>query len=163
MRSKGIPVIYACQAHRRDGSDAGLMAVIWPGVREGRALVKGTEGVEVYEEIKPLEGDVVIEKRRYSAFYNTDLELVLKNRGVDTLIIVGAATNIGCESTARDATNRDYKVIFPYDGNIARDEPDMGWGPISKEDVQRVVLTTLAHAFARVMSIEELISELQRN
>jgi ureidoacrylate peracid hydrolase len=79
-RSRGIPVIYACQAHRRDGSDAGLMAEIWPSVRERRALIKGTEGVEVYEEIRPQEGDIVIEKRRYSAFYNTDLELILKNR-----------------------------------------------------------------------------------
>jgi ureidoacrylate peracid hydrolase len=78
------------------------------------------------------------------------------------LIIVGAATNIGCESTARDATNRDYRVIFPSDGNIARDAPDMGWGPIPKEEVQKVVLTTLAHAFAMVTSMQELISELQR-
>jgi ureidoacrylate peracid hydrolase len=159
-RSRGIPVIYACQAHRRDGSDAGLMAEIWPSVRERRALIKGTEGVEVYEEIRPQEGDIVIEKRRYSAFYNTDLELILKNKGVDTLIIVGAATNIGCESTARDATNRDYRVIFPSDGNIARDAPDMGWGPIPKEEVQKVVLTTLAHAFAMVTSMQELIKEV---
>jgi ureidoacrylate peracid hydrolase len=160
-RSKGIPVIYACHGHRKDGSDAGLMAEIYASVRERRALVRGTPGVEVYEEIKPQEGDVVIEKHRYSAFYNTDLEIILRNKGVDTLIITGASTNVGCETTARDATNRDYKVIFPSDGNVARDLPDMGWGAIPKEEVQRVVLTSLAHAFARVMTIEEIMRELQ--
>lgn len=161
-RSKRIPVIYTCHAHRRDGSDAGLMAQIWPSVRERRALMKDTEGVKVYNEIKPQEGDIIIEKHRYSAFYGTDLEMVLKTRGVDTLIIVGAATDIGCESTARDATNRDYKVIFPSDGNVARDAPDMGWGPIPKEDIQKVVLTVLAHAFARVATVDEVMSELQK-
>lgn len=160
-RSKGIPVIYTSHAHRKDGSDAGLMTEFWANVREMRALVKGTHGVEIYDEIKPQEGDVVIEKRRYSAFYKTDLEIILKNKGVDTLIITGASINVGCDTTARDATNRDYKVIFPSDGNVGRDCPDLGWGAIPKEEVQRVVFTLLAHAFARVTTIDELIGELQ--
>lgn len=63
--------------------------------------------------------------------------------------------------TARDALNRDFKAIFPRDGNIARDLADMGWGRIRKEQIQRVVLSTPAYRFARVLTIDELISELR--
>ena len=160
-RSKGIPIIYVCHAHRRGGSDMGIMAETIPGVREGESFVQGTEGVEVYDEIKPQEGDIVIEKHRYSAFRGTDLDLMLRSMGLDTLIVTGHSTNIGCETTARDATDMDYKVIFPSDGTIARDLPDMGWGPIPKEEIRRVVLSTLAYRFAMVLAIDELISKLQ--
>ena len=51
-------------------------------------------------------------------------------------------------------------MIFPSDGTIARDLPDMGWGPVSVEDIQRVVLSTLAYRFAMVLPIEELITKL---
>ncbi len=160
-RAQGITIIYTSHAHRPDGSDVGLMVDRWPSVREKRALIKGTEGVQVYAEIAPQDGDVVIEKCRYSAFYGTDLEMVLKTKGIDTLIITGAATNVGCESTARDAAIRDYRVIVLSDGTVCRDMPDMGWGPIPKEVVQKVVLSTLAHAFGTVISIDELLAEIQ--
>jgi nicotinamidase-related amidase len=160
-RSKGIPVIYAIHTYRRNGSDIGLMAVTIPGVRDGKSFIKGTEGVEVYNEIKPREEDIVIEKHRYSAFYGSDLDLILRGMGRDTLIVTGYSTNIGCETTARDATNMGYKVIFPSDGSLARDLPDMGWGPVSKEEIRKVVLSTLAHRFAMVLTIDELISNLR--
>lgn len=160
-RSKGIPVIYAIHCFRRDGSDMGLMAEISRGLRERTRWIRGTESAEVYEEIKPEEGDIVVEKHRYSAFYGTDLELILRSMGKDTLIVTGFSTNIGCETTTRDATCRDFKVIFPSDGNGVRDLPDMGWGPIPGEEIQRVVLSTLASRFARVLTIDELISELR--
>jgi nicotinamidase-related amidase len=160
-RSKDIPVIYACHVHREDGSDFGLLPEILRGLKERKRFISGTESPEVYEEIKPQEGDIVVEKRRFSAFYGTDLELILRGMGKDTLIITGFATNIGCESTARDAVDMDFRVIFPSDGNGVRDLPDMGWGPIPGEEIQRVFLSTLARSFARVLTIDELISELQ--
>ncbi len=160
-RSRGIPVIYAIHCFRREGSDMGLMVELLRGLREGTRFILGTESVEVYDEIKPQEGDIVIEKHRYSAFYGTDLELILRSMGKDTLIVTGFSTNIGCETTARDATCRDIKVIFPSDGNGVRDLPDVGWGPIPGEEIRRVVLSTLASRFARVLTIDELISQLQ--
>lgn len=160
-RSKSIPVIYIVHTHRRNGSDLGVMAVTISGVREAKSFVKGTDGVEVYDEIKPTEKDIVIEKHRYSAFHGTDLDLVLRSLGKDTLIVTGYSTNIGCETTVRDATTRDYKVIFPSDGSLARDLPDLGWGPIPKEEIRKVVLSILAHRFAMVLPIDELISKLQ--
>ncbi len=159
-RSKGIPVIFVCGVHRKDGSDAGIMAQIHAAVREKRAMVKGTKGAEVYWDMDLQDGDIVVEKHRYSAFYATDLEMILRNKGIDTVIISGGGINIGCETTARDATNRDFKVIFLSDGNLGHDMPDVGWGPIPKDVIQKVSLSNMAYGFAKVMSIDELIAKL---
>ena len=68
---------------------------------------EGTGGIQIIDELAPLPNDIIIKKRRFSAFYNTELETVLKNiRGwgqIDTVIICGTVTNVCCESTARDA------------------------------------------------------------
>ena len=159
--SKNIPVIYAIHCFRREGSDMGIMAELSRGLREGKRFIRGTESVEVYDEIKPQEGDIVIEKHRYSAFRGTDLELILRSMGKDTLIVTGFSTNIGCETTARDGTCRDFRIIFPSDGNGVRDLEDVGWGTIPGEEIKRVVLSTLASRFARVLTVDELISELR--
>jgi hypothetical protein len=52
-------------------------------------------------------------------------------------------------------------VIFPSDGSIARGLPDLGWGPVSPEEIKKVVLSILAHRFAMVLTIDELISKLK--
>ena len=158
-RLKKIQVIYTNEALRADGSDAGRLADIWPPIKEGKVLIKGTKEVEVYGEIKPEEGDIVIEKHRYSAFHATDLDLILRNKGIDTLIICGVSSIIGVETTARDAFVRDYKVIFPSDGSMCDDLPDLGWGPVSRQEIQKVLLTTMAKAVAHVVSIDEIIAK----
>jgi nicotinamidase-related amidase len=160
-RSKGIPIIYVVHTHRKNGSDMGVIADLIPGVREGKSFVRGSEGVEVCYEIKPQEHDILVEKHRYSAFRGSDLDVILRGMKLDTVIVTGHSTNIGGETTARDAVDLDYKVIFPSDGTIARDLPDMGWGPVPKEDIRKVVLSTLAYRFAMVLPIDELISKLQ--
>ena len=159
-RARGIPVVYTTHAHREAGADTGRMGDMFRNVREGRMLVAGTEGVEIFPDIAPQPGDYLVEKRRYSAFQNTDLELILRSKGIDTLIIGGVATNVCCESTAREAFFKDFKVIFLSDGNATFDLPDRGWGVIPKEDVQRHVLTTLAWGFGRVASIDQVLAEL---
>jgi ureidoacrylate peracid hydrolase len=67
-----------------------------------------------------------------------------------------------CESTTRDAFSRDYKVIFLSDGNAAGDLPDLGFGPVSAEEIQKVVLTVLAMCFAQVSSIDQVIAEIEQ-
>lgn len=160
-RSKGVPIIYAIHTYRSNGADMGLMAITISGIKDGKSFLKGSEGVKVYDEIKPQENDIIIEKHRYSAFYGSDLDLILRGMEKDTLIVTGYSTNIGCETTTRDATNMGYKVIFPSDGSLARDLPDKGWGAVSSEEIRKVVLSILAHRFAMVLSIDELISKLQ--
>jgi ureidoacrylate peracid hydrolase len=157
-RNKGMPVIFTRHVYAKDGSDIGVSYEFFPEL----VLLAGTEDVEFYKEIEPREGDVIIEKRRYSAFYGTELDLVLRCRGIDTLIIGGLATNICCECTARDARIRDYKVIFLSDGTAPLSIPDTGWGAVSGGKVQRYVLASLAYRFAQVASVEEIIGQLSQ-
>ena len=106
-RGKGLPVIYACDAHRK-GVDAEL--ALW-----GDHAIEGTWGAQVIDELKPQEGDFVVRKRRYSAFFGTDLDLLLRELGVDTLILTGLVTNVCVQHTAADAFFRGYKVVVVSD------------------------------------------------
>jgi nicotinamidase-related amidase len=70
---------------------------------------------EIVPEIGPREGDLVVTKHQWGAFYGTDLDLHLRRRGVRTIVLAGIATNFGVESTARDAFERAYQLIFVED------------------------------------------------
>jgi nicotinamidase-related amidase len=164
FRDAGMPVIYTTHVHRPDGSDMGRMADTLTHLadeqRRPLGLIAGTPGIEVHDELTPHEGEVLIEKHRFSSFHDSDLETVLRVKGIDTVVIGGVATNGCCESTAREASFRDYKVIFLSDGNATFDMPDMGFGPVSSEECQRVVLSTIALAFGEVASCEEVASRV---
>ena len=106
-RKKGISIIYTNDTHL-PGIDEEFE--IWPQ----HALV-GTKGAEVIEELKPVKGDYVLQKRRYSAFFGTYLDLLLRELKVDTLVLVGLVTNVCIQNTAADAFFRGYRVIVPED------------------------------------------------
>ena len=74
---------------------------------------------ELVEEMQPAEGDVVVTKRQWGAFYGTNLDLELRRRGRTTLVLGGIATNFGVESTARDAWERNYQLILVEDAMAA--------------------------------------------
>lgn len=116
-RKRGIPVIYVCDAHEED--DPEFKRFGWPP-----HAVKGTEGAKVVEELKPEEGDIVIEKKTYSGFYNTNLEEVLNKLEVDTLKLVGCVTHICILFTASDASLRGYNVVVLKDGIAGLSEED---------------------------------------
>ena len=101
FQQAGDLVIYICDQHRSDDQE---FTVFSPH------CIQGTVGAQVYHELKPLPEDVVIPKRRYSAFYGTDLDLTLRERGVQELVLVGVCTNICVLYTAADARMREYKV-----------------------------------------------------
>ena len=113
----GVPVIYTIQ--ETDEVFCPLEVASNPDLlRVG--MRKGTAGQQIIAELTPAPGDISLVKRRFSAFYQTDLEIILRNirgreRPVDTVIICGTVTNVCCESTARDAYFRDYKVVFGTD------------------------------------------------
>ena len=75
----------------------------------------GSWGGDFYRDIRPAEGDLVVHKHRYSAFIDTDLDLVLRSLGVRTVLMTGVGTNVCVESTARDAFMNDYYVVFLKD------------------------------------------------
>jgi len=107
-RKRGIPIIYTKEVHRADGSDFGIELE-----KEPKHCVEGTGGEEIVEELAPKKGDYIIVKRRYSAFLDTDLEILLKGLRVNTLVVTGVATNICVRATVEDAKQKDYHVFVP--------------------------------------------------
>jgi len=159
-RNRGIPIVYTSHIHHPDGRDMGIMQEIWSVHRDRKACLSGTPGPDIWADIKPMGADIVVYKHRYDAFYNTDLEIMLRGLKVDTLIFAGTVTNLCCDSTARSAMFRDFRVIFLSDLNAAEDIPAYNGGVIPASDVQRVVLSTIALGFGEVISSKELIDRL---
>ena len=98
-RARNILVIYIHHVIRGGEIDAGRLADHHAAIRNNQAIIEGTPNVEIYREMKPRPGDLVVAKPRYSAFYGTDLETILLSKGIDTLIIGGTVTNVCCDST----------------------------------------------------------------
>lgn len=96
------------------------------------------------------EGDFVITKRQWGAFYGTDLDLELRRRGIRTIVLCGISTNIGVESTARDAYERGYQQIFVEDAMTAR----------STEEHRHSVQIIFSR-IGRVRNTDEILSSLQ--
>lgn len=108
-RASGGAVVHVCDSHR-------------PSLRHDREFAKrtphcitGTWGARIIDELKPVPGDLVVAKHRYSGFFNTNLDLTLKDMGVDTVIAMGVVTNICVRSTVHDAFFHGYHVVVPED------------------------------------------------
>ncbi|MGD2200236.1 MAG: isochorismatase family cysteine hydrolase [Candidatus Bathyarchaeota archaeon] len=106
-RRVGVPVIYVTDSHL-PGVDGEFE--VW-----GEHAVGGSEGAEIVGEVGPMEGDHRVLKRRYSCFFATGLDALLRELGVDTLILTGLVTNICIQHTAADAFFRGYRVYVPRD------------------------------------------------
>ncbi len=154
-RELGIPVIYS-QHTLRDDFDVSPLEATYNERLLTVGMRKGTFGVQVIDALKPAENDIVIEKYRYDAFHATNLEPVLRSiRGlnqIDTVIITGTLTEVCCESTARGAYMRDYKVAFVADATGALTAP----AQVATENVIRTF-------FGRVLTTEETDSEIRHN
>jgi nicotinamidase-related amidase len=118
-REAEIPVIYTQEAHRPGRVDSGReldpgTGASYPGGGPDSPVpehcVEGTKGIEIIDELEPLPGDLRIVKRRYSCFLGTDLELLLGNLGVETLLVTGVDSNVCVLWTVGEAFQRDYHV-----------------------------------------------------
>jgi len=103
----------------------------------------------------------VIKKHRYSGFFGTDLDIVLREWGVDTVIISGTTTENCCHATARDAMFRNYRVVFLSDATATYDYPDRGFGSMPNEQVHHATLVILAASTAHVMPVAGMAERLQ--
>jgi ureidoacrylate peracid hydrolase len=159
-REKGIRVVYTAHVHRRDGSDMGRYEDLYPPIADRSTLVDGTAGVEIFPSLAPQPGEHVIKKHRYSGFFATDLDLILRQWGIETVIISGTTTENCCHATARDAMFHNYKVVFLSDATGTFDYPDVGQGALSAEDVHRATLTILAFSTADVMTVDQFMARV---
>jgi nicotinamidase-related amidase len=155
-RASGMKVVYTTHAHREDGCDMGRFRDLYPPIASGASLVDETRGIEICEDLNPAPGEVVIKKHRYSGFFGTDLDIILRSSGIETVVIIGTTTENCCQATARDAMFRDYFVVFVADATGTFDYPDVGWGAMSAEEVHSATLSILAFSTADVMTVEEL-------
>ncbi len=162
-REWGVRIVYTAHVHRRDGCDMGLYDDLYPPVAERSVLVDGTRGAEIFSELAPAPGEHVIKKHRYSAFFATDLDLILREWGIDTVVVSGTTTENCCHATARDAMFHNYRVIFLSDLTGTFDYPDLGYGALPAEEVHRATLIVLAFSTAHVMTGAELMRRVAQN
>lgn len=153
-RRNGALVIHTVHVVRPDGSNTGVMGDIIPAIKAG-LINKGNPAAELHPGVTVGEGDITLEKPRYGAFHGTDIELILRNRGIETVIITGICTNVCCETTAREANMRDFKVFFISDGTATFNTPEA-----SADQIQPIVLATLKAAFAQVETTASMIDKL---
>lgn len=125
-REKGVPVIYVNDSHAPDDQEFG---------RWGEHAVAGTRGSEVIGELAPEKGDHVIEKRRYSGFFETGLDGLLNRLGIEHVVVTGTVTNICVLVTAIEALMRGYRVTVPRRGVKALSEAD---GDFALDQIERV-------------------------
>ena len=154
-RDAGILVIHTRHAFRPDGSNVGLLGAFVPPIRDG-TLNEDSESAALHPDLVVDPADVVLVKPRFGAFHGTDLEVILRGRGVDSVIISGIATNVCCDTTAREANARDLRVFFMSDGTTVAGR---GGEPV---EAQRRTLELVGAVFAQVLSVDEMVAKIDR-
>jgi nicotinamidase-related amidase len=150
-RQARIPIVWTQSDHRPPYG--GLMLRKFPMIARQRVLWHDDMTYEMYPGmVQPQEGPLEhrIVKHKFDAFFETDLDAILRFHAADTVIITGTATNACCESTARSAFMRDYKVVFLSDANATFDR-----------EMHEATLKNIDLLFGRVMTTEVLLADLQ--
>lgn len=142
-RAHGVKVVYCNDAHVK-GVDHELK--LW-----GDHAIAGTHGAQIIPELAAKEGDYVVPKRRYSGFFRTDLDLLLRELGVDTVILTGLHTHMCVRHTAADAYCLGYNVVVAKDATDSFAEEDYVGGIKYLKEVYG----------AEVYSVDELIEKFK--
>jgi ureidoacrylate peracid hydrolase len=116
----------------------------------GASLEPGSWGSEIHDELKPLSGEYIVQKRSFSAFYGTDLEVALRRRGITTVILVGTITYACVLHTAFDANVRDFDVIVASDSTLS-------WDRSLQEPAMRIVDLIIG----KTQSTEDIIKSIK--
>jgi nicotinamidase-related amidase len=143
-REKKIPLLFTQHGHE-PGISHGMLGRWWADL-----IIKGSDDARLIPELNLEKGDHIIPKDTYSAFYNTALEEKLKGLGVTDLVIGGVMTNLCCETSARDAFVRDFRVFFLADGTST-----------ISEDFHLSALKNLGYGFATLLSCDQFIQAIK--
>jgi len=114
-REAGIQIIYVVVHFREGYPEVSPRNALFQGLKEAGGLKQGTPDASICEPIRPQTGDIIVTKKRLSAFTGSDLETILRSRGIDTLVLSGVSTRGVIESTARSAFDMDYGILVLED------------------------------------------------
>jgi len=137
----GIPVILTRHRHK-PGDDGGVLGEWW----SGDLIIDGTPESELIPEVFAAAAEEVVEKNTYSAFQNTRLEERLREMGVKEVIVTGVMTNLCCETTARDAFVRGFRVFFSTDATAT-----------ASTELHEATLKNMAYGFAYLVDCQRLM------
>ena len=151
FENKNLPIIYIRHLHDPDGSDAGRM-YDFSGKTGKIGFRKGSLETEYIDDLIIIKGAPEIIKNRYNSFFNTGLADLLNKLKINQVAIVGFMTNFCCESTARDAHDRDYYVDFIID---ATGTPDLE--KLNQEQIKLASAQTLSAGYANVLKTKEFL------
>ncbi len=143
-RSRGYPIIFACDSFLKGD-------FIFKGKMKARSL-RGTEGAEVMDDLKPEPTDMVLPKRRFSGFFKTDLDQTLRTLGVDTIVVTGITTEVCVLMTAMDGLCHDFSVIILEDGCASRNRT-------FHETCLNLYRDFALYPLLRIMTHEEFLNE----
>ncbi|MFW0966884.1 MAG: cysteine hydrolase family protein [Thermacetogeniaceae bacterium] len=147
-RNCGLPIIYIIRHYRADGSDVEITRY-HDFIKKGGACIRGTKGAEIIDELKPVKGDYIIVKQRWSAFFQTELDILLRRINVDQIVVTGIQTPNCIRATVWDANSLDYEVILLTDGTAAK-----------TPEVHRANLYDMQNIGIQLMTTDEFISHL---
>lgn len=145
-KSKGVKIIFTRHGHRDISKDGGMLKKWW-----GDLIDYGSKDWKLIDSLKPTDTDVIVDKNRYSVFQGTGLEERLKSGEIEELIITGVMTNCCCETTARDAFVKDFRVFFVSDATAT-----------VNDGLHIASLKNLAYGFAHIISTEQLCGYLTK-
>jgi|SRR6056297_292958 len=144
-RSRDMRIIFTRHGHEDISKDGGMLDQWW-----GDYIQYGSKDWELIKTLQPLDNDAILDKKRYNAFHGTSLDESLKSNGIEEVVITGVLTNCCCETTARDAFVRDYRVFFVSDATAT-----------VNDELHLATLKNLAFGFAHVMSTEQILEGLE--
>jgi nicotinamidase-related amidase len=128
-REKKMFIVHTREGHRADLSDVpSAKKRRFQSIGEkgpmGKILIRGEYGHDIVDELKPNPGEVVLDKPGKGAFYQTDLQLILENKGIESLIFCGVTTHVCVHTTIREANDRGFECLMLEDGTAAFDPRD---------------------------------------
>jgi nicotinamidase-related amidase len=149
FRENKLPLVFVRRIHRKNGSDVDKQRTAL-FKNTGGFLVEGSRGAEIIDQLKPLPSEIVITKKRWSAFFHTELDLMLRREKIEDLIICGIQTPNCIRATFTDAISLDYNVIVLEDGTAS-----------NTINVQKSNLFDMGNMGAKILKTNEVINLLK--